>query len=75
LSCNAFTQAYRRCSKRIDHFFFHPVARSQMKLLSRFIVLVNHSAIRSGKLDGVSNDSRKNRFEIQSGADRLADFA
>ena len=46
-----------------------------MKFLRRLIILVDDSAIGSGKLDRVANDSAKDRLKIESGADRLADFA
>ena len=47
----------------------------KMKLFRSLIVLVDHTAIGSGELDRVAHDGAEHGLEIQSRADRLADFA
>ena len=68
-------QADRRRPKRLNHLLFHTVAGSQMKLLRGLIVLVNNSTISSGELDRMANDRAEHSLEVESRADRLADFS
>ena len=51
------------------------VGRTQEKLFGLLVVFVNRPAVGAAQLDRVGNDSRQHGFEIQSRADRLADFA
>ena len=51
------------------------IGGAQEKLFGGFVVFVNRPAVGAAQLDRVGDDSRQHGFEIQSRADRLADFA
>ena len=51
------------------------IGGAQQELFGRLIVLVNRPAVGAAQLDRMGNDSRQYGFEVESGADYLADFA
>ena len=46
-----------------------------MELFGGLVVFVNRSAVGAAQLDRMGDDSRQYGFEVESGADYLADFA
>ena len=62
-------------AQRVDEFLFHMIGGAQEKLFRGLVVFVNRPAVGAAQLDRVGNDSRQHGFEIESGADRLTDFA
>ena len=51
------------------------IGGAQEKLFGGLVVFVNRPAVGAAQLDRMGNDSRQHGFEIERGADRLADFA
>src|SRR4030095_13106214 len=62
-------------AKRVDEFLFHVIGGAQLKLFGGLVVFVNRSAVGAAQLDRMGDDSRQYGFEVESGADYLADFA
>ena len=58
-----------------DEFLFHVIGGAEQKLFGGFVVFVNRSAVGAAQLDRMGDDSRQHGFEVESGADYLADFA
>ena len=62
-------------AERSDEFLFHVIGGAQVKLFGGLVVFVNRSAVGAAQLDRMGDDSRQHGFEVESGADYLADFA
>ena len=62
-------------AERGDEFLFHVIGGAQVKLFGGLVVFVNRSAVGAAQLDRMGDDSRQHGFEVESGADYLADFA
>ena len=51
------------------------IGGAQEKLFRLLVVFVNRPAVGAAQLDRMGNDSRQHGFKVESGADRLTDFA
>ena len=69
------SETERGCLIGVDQLLFHLVAGPKMKLLRRFIVFVDDTAISSGELNRAADDGAEHGLEIKSRADGLADFS
>ena len=59
----------------VDEFFFHMIGGAEVKLFRGLVIFVNRPAVGAAQLDRMGDDSRQHRFEVERGADYLADFA
>ena len=61
--------------ERLNYLSLHAEARPEVKLLRRFVELVDNTPAGSGELHRVANDGAEHSLEIESRADGLANFA
>ena len=61
--------------ERFVQFRMHVMRRREVKFSSLFIVFVNHTALRRGKLNRARDYGGQHRLQIQCRAHRLADIA
>ena len=70
----AVPEVQRVETEMLDELLFHPVGRAQVELSRCLLVLVDRAAIGVRELDGVGDDLREHRLEVQRRADRAADL-